>query len=154
MKISKKVRFEELYPIIKDTLAKGDTVTFCAFGVSMLPFIRNGKDLVTLGPAEERLSAGDVIFYRRSSGQFVLHRIVKVHPNGVYDLCGDNQYAVEKGICQKQVIGKLVGLQRNGKSISLHSFSSKTWCFFLPTRRFFLHVRSALAYRIKRLLKK
>jgi len=154
MKTSKKVCFEELYPIIKDTLSKGDTVSFCAFGTSMLPFIRNGKDLVTLGPAGRDLSAGDIIFYRRNSGQFVLHRIVKVHPEGVYDLCGDNQFAIEKGICQKQVIGKMVGLQRNEKNVALHSLSAKIWFCFLPTRRFLLHVKSAIARRIKGPLKK
>ena len=154
MNANKKVRFEELYPLIQETIGNGDTVSFCAFGVSMLPFIRNGKDLVTLGPVLQKLAVNDIIFYRRKSGQFVLHRIVKIYPDGSFGLCGDNQYHIENEITQEQVIAKLVGLNRKGKEISLTSPLVRVWCFFLPFRRFFLNAERAFAYRIKKLLKK
>ncbi len=148
MTMTEKVRFQDLFPIIERTLASNNTFTFCAFGISMLPFIRNGKDLVTLGAVTEKLSKNDVIFYRRANGQFVLHRIIKVCSDGTYHLCGDNQYSVEKGIENSQVIAKLVRLEKDGKEIALHSPSRRFWYFLLPLRRFFLHAKSAFYYRI------
>ena len=150
---SKKVRFEDLFPIITETVSKGNEFSFCAFGNSMLPFIQNGKDLVTLGPVSDQLRAGDIIFYRRKNGQFVLHRIVKVLPDQTYHLCGDNQFRIEKDIQDMQIIAKLVRLERSGKEVKLNSFSARLWCLLLPFRRFILHVKSAITYRIQRLHK-
>lgn len=150
----KKVRFEDLFPIIQEKISSGDSFTFCAFGVSMLPFIRNGKDLVTLGPIHDALSKNDIIFYRRENGQFVLHRIVKVCADGSYNLCGDNQFRIEKGIRKSQIIAKLDRLERNGKEISSDSLFSKIWCFFLPIRRFILHVKRSVMNRVKKRFQK
>ena len=154
MKTNKKVSFEELFPIIDETIKSGNKFSFCAFGISMLPYIRNGKDIVTLGPVKGKLRKNDVIFYRRTNGQFVLHRIVKAYSKETYDLCGDNQHLIEKGITSRQIIAKLDGLERDGKQISLNSFKTRIWCFCLPMRRFFLHVRSAVKFRLQKLNKK
>lgn len=154
MTVNKKVRFEELYPIIEETVTKGNQFSFCAFGVSMLPYIRNGKDLVTLGPNKGDLKANDIVFYRRANGQFVLHRIVRVRKDQSFDLCGDNQYSIEKGVLKSQIIAKFVLLERNGKTIRPDDFSSRIWCFFLPCRRLVLHVWRSLSFRVKKLIKK
>ena len=154
MKTNKKVCFEELFPIIEETIKSGNQFSVCAFGISMLPFIRNGKDIVTLGPVKNELKANDIIFYRRPNGQFVLHRIVNVRSDNGYDLCGDNQYVIEKNVREEQIIAKLDRLEKNGKQIELSSFKARLWCRYLPLHRFFLHVKSAIRYRIKKLFKK
>lgn len=148
MTINKKVRFEELFPIIEETISAGNQFSFCAFGKSMLPFIRDGKDTVTLGPVVGDVKSGDVIFYRRDNKQFVLHRVIRVREDGTCDLCGDNQYIIEKGVRPDQIIAILVRLERNGKEIRLHSPSVRIRRFFLPLRRFILHVKSAVKRRI------
>ena len=150
----KRVQFEELFPIIEETIKRGKTFSFCAFGNSMLPFIRNGKDTVTLGPVDDRLDKNDVIFYRRNNGQFVLHRIVKLCSDGSFCLCGDNQFRIERGILKHQIIAKLNRLERDGKEIPLRSLSVRLWCCFLPIRRLLLHIKSSATIRIKRLFKK
>ncbi len=149
----KKVRFEDLFPIIEETIKRGQSFSFCAFGNSMLPFIRNGKDTVTLGPVVGTLTKNDVIFYRRENGQFVLHRIVKVCPDGSFSLCGDNQFRIERGIRTHQIIAKLNRLERDGKEVPLQAFSLRLWVFFLPLRRLLLHIKSGVFSRIKRLFK-
>ena len=154
MTTGKKVRFEELFPIIEDTIQKGNSFSFCAFGSSMLPFIRNGKDLVTLGPVQDSLAKNDIIFYRRKGGQFVLHRIVRVCPDGSFHHCGDNQFRIEKGIAKHQIIAKLERLERDGKNVDLHAFPVQLWCSLLPLRRLLLHIKSAINTRIIRLFKK
>ena len=146
--ISKKVSFENLYPIIESTIKRGNEFSFCAFGRSMLPFIRDGKDVVTLGPTTDSLKVNDVVFYRRDNGQFVLHRIIRARRDGTYDLCGDNQGYVEKGVEPRQIIAKLVRIERNGKTVSLRSFSAKLWYLRLPVRRFLIHVKCALRRRL------
>lgn len=146
--ISKKVSFENLYPIIESTIKRGNEFSFCAFGRSMLPFIRDGKDLVTLGPVTDSLRVHNIVFYRRDNRQFVLHRIIRVRVDGTYDMCGDNQFSIEKGIRPDQIIAVLVRLERKGKNFPLNSLSVRIWCFFLPLRRFFLHIIRALKHRL------
>lgn len=146
----KKVSFQELIPLIEEKMKTGESFSFLAFGTSMLPFIRNGKDIVTLSPCSKNLKKNDVIFYRRTSGQFVLHRITKVRKNGELWLCGDNQILIEKEIFPEQVIAILTKLERDGKEIALHSFPLSLYLLYLPIRRFVYRV---LIF-IKRMLKR
>lgn len=114
----------------------------------MLPFLRGGKDRVTLSPLTRPLRKNDIIFYRRKNGAFVLHRIIACTHKG-YTLCGDNQYYEEKGIQKEDVIGILTGLERKGRQKNLSGVSHKIWCFFLPARRFFLRSIAYLVRKIK-----
>lgn len=71
-------------------LAKNGKLIYYNVGDSMLPLIRQGRDLLEIVPKPAgRLHRYDVPLYRRSSGQYVLHRILKVRPQD-YVLCGDN----------------------------------------------------------------
>ena len=61
-------------------------------GDSMLPLIRQGRDLVLISRKPEgRLKKYDVPLYKRDSGQYVLHRILKVRKDD-YIICGDNRW--------------------------------------------------------------
>ena len=74
-------------------------------GDSMLPLIRQGKDLLLIARKPQgRLNKYDVPLYRRDSGQYVLHRILKVRKND-YVLCGDNRWRREIGITDRHIIG-------------------------------------------------
>lgn len=146
-----KVSFSLLFPILESKIRDGHSFSFTASGVSMLPFIRNGKDQVTLSPITRPLKAGDIIFYRRRNGIFVLHRIVKKEKDGSFTLCGDNQYYLEKNIQEDQIIAILTELKRNGKNVSLSSPKARAWSRYLPARRFILHVRASIKGRMKKL---
>ena len=52
----------------------------------------------------ERLRKYDLPFYTRDSGQYVLHRIVKVNADGTYTLRGDHQIVNEQGVRPDQII--------------------------------------------------
>lgn len=88
-------------------------------GDSMLPLIREDSDaaLIVALKEGERCKLYDVPLYRRESGQYVLHRIVKVRRNG-YVTCGDNRYFGESGVTDGQIIGVLSGVVRDGRMIS------------------------------------
>ena len=60
-------------------------------GDSMMPLIKEGRDLIIIEKTQGRLKKYDVPLYKRDSGQYVLHRILKVREDD-YVICGDNRY--------------------------------------------------------------
>ncbi len=150
MTINKSVHFSELFPLIEETIKKGDSFSFLAFGNSMKPYIKNGTHIVTLSPITTPCKKNDVIFYRRDDGPFVLHRIVAIEKNGTFTLCGDNQFSLEKGVRKDQIIARLSALEKNGKKIPIDSFDTDLWCFFLPIRRGMIRIYSYLRKLIKK----
>ncbi|MBR3641435.1 MAG: S24/S26 family peptidase [Oscillibacter sp.] len=63
-------------------------------GVSMLPLLEQDRDAVHLVPAAVRLQRGDMALFRRANGELVLHRVVRVRPDG-YFIIGDNNPQME-----------------------------------------------------------
>lgn len=51
-------------------------------GVSMLPMIKSGKDVVVIAKKTGRLKPYDVALYKRDDGAYVLHRVLKVVGKG------------------------------------------------------------------------
>ena len=47
-------------------------------GDSMMPLIKEGRDLLVIEKTNGRLKRFDVPLYKRDTGQYVLHRIVAV----------------------------------------------------------------------------
>jgi len=106
-------------------------------GTSMLPLIRQGRDLMIIEKPHGRLKKYGVPLYKRNDGKYVLHRILKVRDND-YVICGDHCWRKEYGITDDHIIGELVGVVRNGQEISLDSWKCKLyahlWCDFFPVR--------------------
>ena len=120
------VNLEQIYPLMLERLAAGESVQFTPRGVSMRPMIYGDRDQVILSPAPARLRKYDVPLYRRANGQFVLHRIVKV--GDAYTCIGDNQFDYEPGVRHDQIIAVTTGFIRNGKKYSVHSLSYWLYC--------------------------
>lgn len=122
----KKVALEEIYPVIKEQLESGGTVSLPITGTSMLPLLVQGRDFVTLSHAEN-VKINDIIFYRRDNGAFVLHRIIGIDDKG-YILCGDNQWVKEFGITDKNIIGVVTEINRDSKGISVNDEKYIKYC--------------------------
>ena len=149
----KGVRLEELFPIIEEKLRLGGSVTFRPHGVSMRPLIRQGKDSVTVGALDKTPQVGDVIFYCRSDGQFVLHRIVGEDKNG-YILCGDNQKILEHGVKPEWIIGILTAVSRKDKVLDCSGKSYNRYVkVVLPIWRIWVRLRGILG-AVKRNIKR
>lgn len=118
---------------IRIVLDSGGEFVIYPKGTSMLPLIRQGRDSVTLAKPSAPLKRGDIAFYLRDNGQYVLHRVVGVE-DGLYIMCGDNQLALEKGIEPRQIIGAAVKIGRDGKFVQ-DRLSYKLYC--LVWRSFF-----------------
>ena len=148
----KKMQLIQLMPMIRDCLDRGRNVTFRPGGVSMLPMLHPNEDEVILSPLPERLHKYDLPLYRRDSGQFILHRVVKVEPQG-YTMCGDNQYVLEPGLQHSQMIALVTAFTHKGKTVSVRHpaywLYCRIWCVSRPLR----HLVWAVLSRLKRLVK-
>ena len=130
-------RLEDLLPLIQEGLESGKTVRFSPRGISMLPMLRQGIDNVVLSPVPAKLKKYDLPLYRRSSGQFVLHRIIKV--GETYTCMGDNQFDPEPGLRHEQMIGLVTAFTRGSKQISVtdirYQIYCRVWHYSRPLRR-------------------
>lgn len=138
--------FADIYPLIEETIRAGHTCTFTAYGNSMAPTIRGGKDRVTLSPIEGDIERYDIVFYRRDDGAFVLHRIIKIQKDNSFWLCGDNQYTIEKDIRRDQIIARLTLVERDQKI--RYRRQGKGRFPFSGLRRFLIHIRNSLLDRL------
>jgi len=102
----------------EEILKKQGTLIFTPGGNSMQPLLSHHENPVVLVPVTERLKKGDIPFYKRPDGQYVLHRIVRVRKTS-YDCCGDNQSAIEKNVTDDMILAKMTGFYRGETYISL-----------------------------------
>lgn len=113
---TKSVTLSDVYDVMMEMLNSGGTVNFNPRGTSMLPTLHNDGDRVVLKKFDT-LKKYDLPLYLRDDGQFVLHRVHKVNSDGTYNMCGDNQWHLEKGVRPDQIIGTVVSIQRGNKVI-------------------------------------
>ena len=131
----------------EEQLVKNGKLIYTNKGDSMMPLIRQDKDLLVIKPVHGRLKKYDVPLYKRDSGQYVLHRILTVRKND-YVICGDNRWIKEYGIRDRHIIGVLSAVIRDGKEVSVNDMKYKLyvhlWCDFFPIRAFIVHVVNKL----------
>lgn len=122
----------------------------------MMPLIRQGKDLIVIERPSGRCKKYDVPLYKRDSGQYVLHRILKVREND-YVICGDHRWRREYGITDRHIIGVLSAVVRDGEEISVRDMRCRIyahlWCDFFYLRVGILWLK-AFPGRLKRKLGK
>lgn len=90
---------------------------FRAGGFSMLPFIREG-DIITLAPVQnESVGLGDIAAaFHASEKKVFVHRIVKKN-GGFYLLKGDNCPEHDGFVAGKNILGKVVKIERGGDRV-------------------------------------
>ena len=133
-------------------LKENDRLIYTNVGVSMLPLLRQGKDLFILERKKSgRCNVGDVVLYRRRD-QYVLHRIIEVKPDD-YVIIGDNCTEKEYGITDNNILAVMISFIRNGKNYSVNTFSYRIYSFIwlkTTTMRIFI---TKMLHVLKRLLK-
>lgn len=97
-------------------LAEKGRLVYHNRGTSMRPLIRQGKDLMVIEKPKGRLKRYDGALYINKNGDYILHRVLRVKEDS-YVICGDNCVEREYGITDKDVIGVLTGVVRNGKEL-------------------------------------
>ena len=139
MKIETKIYLS----FLKEMIEQNTDVSIVISGNSMSPFLVNQRDVIYLSKINRKLKKGDLVLYQRLSGQYVVHRIVKVKKSGYY-LAGDNQIAVEGPILDKQIFGLVTKVKRKGKWIEAGNFwwefFEHVWIWVLPWRMIILKI--------------
>ena len=128
----------ELSPLMLGLIESGTDVSIVVTGNSMRPLWHSRRDTVVLTGCDPlSLKKGQIPLYLRENGQFVLHRIVKVH-NDCYDMAGDHQTEIERAVPKQKVLCVVKAYTRNGKfhtcddlGFRLYSF---LWRIALPFR--------------------
>ena len=134
----KYISMKEMVPLIKENIESGGESVFTPSGNSMYPMLEDRKDRVYIKKPQGYLKKYDLPLYERSEGVFVLHRVVKAK-NGVYNMRGDNQYVVEKGIKHEQIIGVVTKFKRGDKLYKVSDISyiiyTRVWVNTVKLRR-------------------
>ncbi len=95
---------------------KGYLIYTCS-GFSMLPLLRQRRDIIEVRPKPSaRCRKHDVVLYKRGE-KYILHRVLKVLPEG-YLIAGDHNTFVERDVTDEMILGVMVRVIRDGKSIS------------------------------------
>ena len=137
----------EYLSVLKELVEEGREVRLKIAGESMVPFLREHRDEVFFRKPTEVLKKGDIVFYQREGGQFVMHRIQRVRPEGYY-LVGDNQTVIEGPVAREQIFGLVTRVIRDGKKMEpgdfWWDFFEHVWIRIIPLRRFVMRVYRCL----------
>ena len=133
----------------EDIINEQGQLVYTNVGDSMYPLIKP-RDLLVIKKVTKPLKKNDIPLYKRDSGQYVLHRIVKIK-NGEYYICGDNRAYFERGITDRHIIGMLTDIVRDGRTIPVNSAEDKTYVKQLPLRRSIIRIKNKGGLLIKHL---
>ena len=144
----------------EEVLAESGKLAYTNVGVSMMPLLREGRDVMLIEALGKRkLRRYDVVLFRRSGvsgrGAYVLHRILGVRPDGRYWIVGDNCTSGEV-VAERDILGVLTQVRRDGRKTMRvtdprYRMYVMLWCKPYRLRIFILKARG-LAGRVKRRL--
>ena len=112
--------------LIREVLDSGGEFRLYPRGTSMLPLLRQGKDSVALRKLDRPPRKHDILFYQRADGSYILHRVKAATPRGL-TMWGDNQYMLEYGVTEAQIIGYAARVFREEKEVNLHSLGYRMY---------------------------
>lgn len=139
---TKTVPNAELIPAIGKLIEEGQEVIFKPKGMSMLPFIRGGRDSVLLRKADE-LKVGDIALAEISEGRYVLHRIEKIEGETIV-LMGDGNLVGRERCRREDVMAIAVKIIKDRREIDCqsqgHLRNAEIWRRLLPVRRYLLAI--------------
>ena len=107
--------------VIEEALTTGALVRFRAEGTSMYPTIRDGEAITVAAVSTDEIVRGDVLLCRHGK-RVLAHRVVGVTGRGAdrfFELRGDAKAACDPPVGASAVVGKVVGVRRNGRLVPL-----------------------------------
>lgn len=143
------------YKTFDSLLAEDGRIVYTNVGCSMLPLLRQRRDVIEICSVKSRPKKYDAVLYKRN-GRYILHRILKVLPGG-YIIAGDHNTFKEYDVTDDMILGVMTRVIRNGKTITPDNLWYKCyyhlWVDLYPVRVAILKGK-ALAYRVGRKVKR
>lgn len=143
----KVIETKEYVSILRELTEDNREVSMRIAGNSMLPFLVHDRDLIFFKKPDRAMKRGDMVFYQRANGQFVMHRIWKVKPEGYY-IVGDAQQCIEGPVKAEQIFAIITKVCRKGRWIGpgdfWWEFFEHVWIRFVPVRHILMRVYSIL----------
>ena len=145
---------DKILTVLQDEFAAGREVALTVTGSSMEPLLRHLRDQVILMPPEKYIpGTGDIVFFRRSGGACVLHRIIGRTSKGGYIVNGDAQTWVEH-IEREQILATVAALVRKERYIQTENRIYRLYVFCWGLARPTRGIIFRSAGRIKRCVNK
>lgn len=134
----------ENYSSFENELETNGKLIYTNVGVSMLPLLRENRDVMVIEKATCPPKKFQAVLFRRDGiegrGKYVVHRILKVRKDGKYFIAGDHDYSGEI-VDKNNILGVLTAVFRDGKNLNFNSFRYSFYIRFwvAPYRlRFFI----------------
>ena len=145
---------QNLDTVLSAIAEKGEAVCRTK-GFSMLPMLKEGRDISVLAALPEKLKPGDVVLFVRPhrDNELVLHRIVKIPSADRFLIRGDNTFWDEP-VKPENIKAVLKSFFRKGRHIDCASSKGyKVYTFYQLRlyflRKFFFCTLRAFAAKIK-----
>ena len=133
----REVDTQEYVSMLKDLVEEGHQVSLLIAGSSMAPFLIHHRDTVYFKKPDRELKVGDIVFYRRANGRYVMHRIRWIRQDGYY-MIGDGQTQTEGPLKREQIFGLITAVKRKDKLIRpgdfWWEFFARVWLRIIPLR--------------------
>lgn len=136
----REVDINEYLPVLIDIINEGKDVNLLISGSSMAPFLCHKRDTIIISKPDDHFYKGQMVFFTRDSGQYVMHRIHHIDKKGNLFIVGDNQTDIEGPVRKDQVFGVIHKVIRKGKLLKKGDFwwdfFEKVWIRIIPLRRY------------------
>ena len=134
-------------------VADGVSVTFPVKGRSMIPFIIGGRESVVLQKPDE-IKVGHVVLAEIGPEHYVVHRIIRIEPDGRIILMGDGNIRGTESCLPSNVLAIATHVvDEKGQRRTLESkgqmFKAKVWYRIRPLRRIILAVLRRVSKKYK-----
>jgi signal peptidase len=140
----------EYVSVLKQLTDDGREVSMRIAGNSMAPFLSHERDTIFFRKPEAKLKKGDMVFFKRRNGQYIMHRIHHVKPDGYY-IVGDAQCMIEGPVAGEQIFAVVTKVIRKGKTIQpgdfWWEFFRHVWLHMIPLRRPVMALYTKLLFR-------
>lgn len=144
----REVDAQEYIAVLRGLIEEGHQVSLLISGSSMSPFLIHHRDTIYFKKPDRELKVGDMVFYRRGNGKYIMHRIRRIRPEGFY-MIGDAQWEIEGPLQREQIFGLITAVERKGKLIQpgdfWWEFFAKVWLRIIPLRRLIQRIYQVLS---------
>lgn len=134
---------------LRSIVEEGREASMIIAGGSMSPFLIHQRDAICFRAPDRPLRTGDMVFFQRDNGRYVMHRICRVRPEGYY-LVGDAQTVIEGPIRPDQIFARITRVCRKGRWLTegcfWWDFFARVWILVIPLRPTLLRLYGLLRH--------